>query len=127
MDLTDLTSDELEYLNTLSEGLRPAAAKLLNDEVAFVGAAKSLCILVSDLFAYAVADAEPVSVDEIPLVASIYEEFGFYGLVCWVAKLRNENPVIEVCEKEKFKQAWQQMYGDAQVGDNFCNKSIERW
>ena len=52
-------------------------------------------VLMNDTFAYACADDEDVTVEELPLVAGIWRDYGADGLTAWAALRRNEEPIRE--------------------------------
>ena len=150
MDLVDQMIEEgfLEPKEdaTFLRTLPPEAAYLVNEEVAFIGCdhqhewpkdvanpcigqphGKELCLNMGDTFCYACADAETVKPEQCAEVADIYRRFGSTGLVCWSAKQRNEDPLIEVTERPEYWKTWKTLYGDLKIQPNFCNKSIPRW
>lgn len=65
-----------------------------------------LHINVSDTFYYACADSESITLEDLPSVAKLYNEYGWEGLVAWVAKKRNTLP-LECYQNEKFKEAYE--------------------
>lgn len=56
----------------------------------------TLKILLNDTFSYACADAERFEVADLPEIHRLWKAHGYYGLVAWVARKRNEEPVKEV-------------------------------
>lgn len=135
-----LEPEEREWLKTQP----PEAAYMIQEDVAFVGCdhqhewkgvdsckgqphGMNLCLAMSDTFSYACADAEPVSNEELPEVVSVYKRYGHVGLICWSAKKRNEDPVIEYTEDPVYQQTWQALYGDLKVEANYCNTKDPRW
>lgn len=52
-------------------------------------------VAMSDTFEYACADAEDVTVEELPLVAGIWRDYGADGLTAWAATRRDEAPIRE--------------------------------
>jgi hypothetical protein len=142
MSECDLDSmEEAEFLLTLP----PEAIDLVRSRGAFVGCqhqhdwpqgvknpcegkphGMELCVNVNDTFAYACADAEPVTREEIVEVADLVRKHGSLAVVCWVARRRNEKPVVEYCESPEYQVVWKALYGDLKVADNYCNKAIPR-
>jgi hypothetical protein len=141
-DLDDPEADAA-FLRTLP----PEAAYLVDAEAAWIGCdhmghdwpagvknpcagkphSKSLALLMSDTFAYACADAEDVKPEQCAEVADIHKRFPSWGLVCWAAKQRNEDPVIEVTERPEYQETWKALYGDLKVEKNYCNTKVPRW
>lgn len=136
--------EDAEFLLTLP----PEALCLVREEAAWVGCdhqhewpkdksfeecckgqphGKNLCLNMGDTFVYACADAAEMKPEQIAEVADIYKRFGGTGLVCWAAKQRNENPVVEVFERPEYQETWRSLYGDLKVEDNYCNKVTPRW
>ena len=82
------------------------------------GGRVSTWILVSDTFAYACADAESITIDEIPKALKLYQEFGWTGLVAWVSNKRGGceplnkelhgrfQEALEAARKEKGKNSY---------------------
>lgn len=54
-----------------------------------------LVLSCGDTFAYACADAERFTLDELPEVARLWEAHGYYGVVAWIARKRKQEPVKE--------------------------------
>lgn len=52
-------------------------------------------VSMNDTFAYACADDEDVTVEELPLVADIWRDYGADGLTAWAAIRRDETPIRE--------------------------------
>lgn len=50
----------------------------------------------SDTFGYASADAERVTLDDLPEIARLWQQHGYYGTVAWAAQKRREEPVKEI-------------------------------
>jgi len=84
-------------------------------------------INLNDTFAYACADAEIVKEEQVPEIVKIYRDWGHIGLICWSAKQRNEEPVIEYTEDPVYQATWKAMYGDLIVGKNGFNQFDPRW
>lgn len=68
------------------------------------GSKGTLVINVNDTFGYACADSEDMTFNDINPVYELYKDFGYDGVVAWVAKNRNEDP-IKPRMTEKYKQA----------------------
>lgn len=122
----------------------PEATFLVEADVAFVGCDHKhewkgpnpcegqphediLCLVMNDTFAYACVDAENVADGDLATVASIYRWFGWVGLICWAARQRNEDPVIEFTEDPVYQDTWRALYGDLRVEANAFNKIDPRW
>jgi hypothetical protein len=67
-----------------------------------------LWINVSDTFAYACADAEEITVDDLEELQNLYIKYNWEGLVAWVAKKRNYLP-LEKYQNEKFKESYNEL------------------
>lgn len=52
-------------------------------------------VSMNDTFAYACADDEDVTVEELPIVAGIWRDYGAGGLTAWTAIRRDETPIRE--------------------------------
>lgn len=138
------TETDLAYVRMLP----PVALKLLSDEAVFVGNnhmhdwpkdktfeesckgqrhEKELCINVGDTFAYACADAEPIKPEQLDEIGHIFDKYGHTGLICWVAKQRDEHPLVEILEDEAYVRTWKAMYGDLGLTQNKCNEVVPRW
>lgn len=48
-----------------------------------------------DTFAYACSDAEVVSLEELPGIHQVWQKHGYVGLVAWIARKRQQEPVKE--------------------------------
>lgn len=126
--------------------LPPEAVYLVNEEMAWIGCdhqhdwpkgvanpclgkphGKSLCLNMNDTFCYACGDAEVVKPEQCAEVAQVYKRWGPIGLVCWSAKQRNEDPVVEYTEDPVYQTTWKALYGDLKVQENYCNKVDPRW
>lgn len=132
--------DEAAWLATQSADAR----FLVEEDVAFVGTHHQhewngpdcckgqpheprLCVTMGDVFAYACADAEPITPDDVAAVAAIYRAHGYDGLIAWASRRRNEAPLIEYLETESYQRAWAALYGQLTVEPNACNKVTPRW
>jgi hypothetical protein len=87
-----------KWFDELPEHLQPIVEELI------VGEALSLSIgddgiqtylRVNDTFYYACSDCEDVTLEDLPLIRVMWREYGYDGLVAWVAKKRNIEPVQE--------------------------------
>jgi hypothetical protein len=138
------SEEEAAFLRTLP----PEAAYLVNEEVAFIGCdhqhewpegktgveackgqphGKLLSLNMGDTFCYACGDAETVKPEQVAEVANIYRKYGGDGLVCWVSKMRNEMPIVEILESPGYLKTWKALYGDLKVESNYCNRTVPRW
>jgi len=135
--------EDAEFLLTLP----PEALYLVKEDAAWVGTdhmghdwpkgvanpckdkphGKVLALNMGDTFVYACADAAEVKPEQLAEVADIYKRFGGTGLVCWAAKQRNEDPVIELTERSEYQETWKALYGNLKVETNYCNKITPRW
>lgn len=77
--------------------------RFLIEDVGF-WANEGFCINCGDTFAYACSDAEEIPDGELPLVANLYDQFGYDGVVAWIANNRGCDP-IKPCITEKYKLA----------------------
>jgi hypothetical protein len=87
-----------DWFDGLPEDIRPIAEELI------VGEALSLSIdddgirpylLINDTFEYACSDCEDVTLEDLPLIRVMWREYGYEGLVAWVAKKRKIEPIPE--------------------------------
>jgi hypothetical protein len=87
-----------DWFDGLPEDIRPIAEELI------VGEALSLSIdddgirpylLINDTFEYACSDCEDVTLEDLLSIVFLWREFGYDGLIAWVAKKRNMAPVQE--------------------------------
>ena len=84
-----------EFMNSLSNEQRQALESLLFDESLMLDEHDGKVILylnVNDTFYYA-ADAEDVQLDDLPTLAYLFEHYDWQGLVAWVAKKRDMDPL----------------------------------
>lgn len=89
--------------------------------------AGSPALNMSDTFAYACGESELVPADALLEVIGIYRSFGWVGCICWVAKRRNEDPVIEYTEDPVYRETWAALYGGLELEPNHCNLTDPRW
>lgn len=96
------------FINSLAEEQRVALETLLFDESLHLAERDDkvhIWLCVNDTFYYA-ADAEDVSVSDLPLLAKLYEQFDWKGLVAWVARKRDMEPLERKFEKtEEYERA----------------------
>ena len=64
----------------------------------------SPCVLLNDTFAYATADAERVTDDQLDLLIKMDRQFGQSGVVAWAAQVRGSEP-LEPYRTEKYHAA----------------------
>lgn len=57
---------------------------------------------MSDTFAYACADAEPITFDAIPELLALNKKYKGYGLDAWVSLRRGQDVIIEHQTEEYF-------------------------
>ena len=85
-----------KFMETLTEEHRVALENLLLDDVIYLHKGKEdkvyLWLNVNDIF-YLAADMEDVLPEDLPLLASLQERYGFGGILAWVAKKRNMEPI----------------------------------
>ena len=93
---------------------------LLEEDVLFSNSREYLCsdgktkcsetivlfVLVSDTFAYACADAEEITMKELPVLCKNYCEHGYLGVIVWAAKKRKETPIDPWIKDLKEKDLW---------------------
>jgi len=60
------------------------------------------CILLSDVYGYACADAEPILPEQAREVRNAYEKWKWSGVIAWVALKRNQEPLEEYRTPEYF-------------------------
>ncbi len=136
----DYPLEDAAFLRTLP----PEAAWLVYQDVAFIGCdhqhdwkgpdscegqphGKLLDLLLNDTFGYCSADAEDVKSEQCAAVAAIYRQYGDIGLVCWAAKKRGMDQVIEYTEDPEYQKTWTALYGDLKLAPNRCNQAVPRW
>lgn len=85
-----LTEEQSTQLRTLldSDG-EPASIHVRDNAV-------TLSMSFSDTFAYACADGESFTLDELPEIHRLWKAHGYNGLVAWAARKRHAEPVKEV-------------------------------
>ena len=64
----------------------------------------SPCVLLNDTFAYATADAERVTDDQLDTLITVERQFGNDGVVAWAAQVRGSEP-LEPYRTEKYRAA----------------------
>lgn len=60
-----------------------------------------LCLLMNDVFMWALADAERVSWEELPGIYAMWKEQGYDGLIVWSCKRRGNKPQKPMFDKLK--------------------------
>lgn len=88
---------------------------------------RQTALVMSDTFGYAGTHLVQVASESMAEVIDIYRRFGPVGCICWAAKRRNEDPVIEYTEDPVYQETWAAIYGNARVRPNDCNQSDPRW
>lgn len=88
------------WAEALSEEQRAMILKLMNDDgepvtLLFRDGTVHLTLTCGDTFAYACADAEFFTLDELPEIARLWKAHGYYGTVAWIARKRGAEPVKE--------------------------------
>ncbi len=83
-----------------------------------------LCLNMNDTFMYACADAEEFTSKDIPEILKIHDDHGWIGLICWAAKHRGYDPVVEYTEDSVYQEIWKTMYGDLKLEST---KEEGRW
>lgn len=94
-------------------------ADLLRAEVAFVAAMDramitdgrkdlpvAIYVRASDTFAYACADAELLTLDQVPPLYALFRKDPGYGHVAWLVHRRKERPLMQIEEKLKARGLW---------------------
>ncbi len=76
-----------------------AAAELQTADVAFWAEGGKFCLLLSDTFGYACADAEDIPLEIVPELLALYRRGGWYALVAWVAQRRGADVIPELRER----------------------------
>jgi len=86
----------VDWFNRLLEERQKAVNDLIEEGLMFLSYRDEKVypwILMNDTFCFGYADGEDVSEDEILLIHRLWREFGFDGLVAFVANKRNEEPL----------------------------------
>lgn len=98
-------------------------AKLLDDDVLFCNSRKYvdfhtneirpetlvLFVLCNDVFAWGCADAEEITLDEVPNLFELHEKNPKFGSVQWVCVKRNEKPQNPVVKWMKDHDGWNEV------------------
>ncbi len=82
-----------------------AVMELAGKDVLFFAEGGKPCLLCSDTFSYASADAEPVTLDEAEYLLELYGQFSYDGPMAWCSMKRNWLPVLSQLDTDRFKQA----------------------
>ena len=104
----------LEYTNKDKEKVRDPieeamVAKLLDEEILYIndwGNHTSLYVNCNDVFVWACADGEPLSILDIPVLFEEYEKDPRWGSTKWVCKKRNEKPQVPIEKMMKDEGLW---------------------
>lgn len=108
----------VEWAETLSESEQELLLKLhksdelvffFNDESKEVTAA----VLMSDTFAYACADAEEFSKEDLPSLLTLFEKFSSDGLTAWASSRRNWATPLECYQTPTFYKAVEYLKSDS--------------
>ena len=62
------------------------------------------CVLLNDTFAYATADAERVTDDQLDTLITVERQFGNSGVIAWAAQVRGSEP-LEPYRTENYRAA----------------------
>ena len=84
-----------DFLGTLTKEQRTALEDLLLDNIIELSKnddKTTLWLNVNDIF-YTAADGEDFSIEDLPLLAGLQSKYGFDGVIAWVAKKRNLEPL----------------------------------
>lgn len=73
------------------QALRASGTLFSEDDIERPG----LWLNMNDCFAYATADAEEITVDDIPAVYALWRAFGWQGVTWWVWQRRKQEPIRE--------------------------------
>jgi hypothetical protein len=108
---TTLTPEQRELLERMldSDG-EPMSLQVRDDNVRLV-------LGCGDTFAYACADAESFTLDEMPEVFRLWKAHGYYGVVAWIAKKRGVEPVKEYRYDASYLKAKADLINRADVKD----------
>ncbi len=88
------------------------------------GDGRSLMLNMNDTFMYACADGELFTSKDIPEILRVCDDHGWIGLICWAAKHRGYDPVVEYTEDSVYQEIWKTMYGDLKLEST---KEEGRW
>lgn len=92
-----------DFLDSLSKEQRSALEDLLLDNVVELSKNDdkiTLWLNVNDIF-YTAADGEDFAPEDLPLLAKMQTTYGFDGVIAWVAKKRNMEPLSFKYKKTK--------------------------
>lgn len=71
-----------------------------------------LCMICSDVFAWACSDAEEITVEELDEIYAYYEEDPKYGLTYWICKRRQMQPQKPLADRIREAGLWTQKWDD---------------
>ncbi len=116
-----------DFLDTLSKEQREALEDLLLDNVVELANSKGKIVLwlnVNDIF-YTAADGEDFSIDDLPTLSSLNNKYGFDGIIAWVAKKRNLEPLSFKYKKTtNYLDAEKELGGGAEKSKSLIKKVL---
>lgn len=100
--------------------LEAMASKLLDEDILYVNCRQFVCpfdksikedtlvlfVLCNDVFAWALADGEPIDTLELPRLFKLYEKNNKCGSIQWVCIKRNQRPQYPMAEYLKENNGW---------------------
>jgi hypothetical protein len=96
-----------DWFDGLPEYIQPVVEELLVDDALKLSIdddSIQTYLQINDTFYYACSDCEDVTLEDLPLIRVMWREYGYEGLVAWVAKKRNIDPVQE-CRNGHYRRA----------------------
>lgn len=98
------------FINSLDEKNKQAIETMMFSDAFMLNLHDNkvnMWLCVNDVF-YPAADAEDISLEDLPVLAELYEQYDYPGIVAWVAKKRNIEPI-----KDKRKYLDMNAYSNA--------------
>jgi hypothetical protein len=69
-----------------------------------------LFVICNDIFAWGVADAEEITLEELPELFELSEKNKYAGVVQWLCTKRNQQPQISVVKSLKEENYWNDVF-----------------
>lgn len=100
MDITNKHGKFSAWVESLTDDQRAHLRELLDSdgEPIYLGYRDDAVVLgvrCGDTFAYACADAESFTLDDLPEIHRLWKKHGYVGLVAWISQKRRTDPVKE--------------------------------
>ena len=95
MEMYEKASSFSDFVENIPENIREIFTELLIEDVIYLEKADEeiiMCVLMNDIFAWACADQEDITLEDIPLIYQLNKEYGYAGVIAWVSKKRGYEP-----------------------------------